>query len=344
MHFTPIIDECVLQNHALGQIEGEAGRLITEGKEAQLAAQLAVVTALCFFDALDVFLQHTALGECTAVDAGKHLILFAAPPIGAGAAHELNRFNGTGRHQMRAGAKIGKIALTVKNNVLAFTGVLLDQFQLIRLICHQAAGFINSQLKAYQRQILFHDLCHLGFQLFQILGSKGRLYIKIVVKAVLNGRTDGELSLREQMLYCLRQDMAGGVVECPLPILLVKGEDLQSAILIQNGTQVGALAIHQSSTGVAIQPHADLLCQFCYGNRGFRLTDGAVFQGNADHISYSSIMKLLFFPNKKAAPFAYRKRNSRGEAHCPTVPPEFARLRRASSWAITVPCRRCYTP
>ena len=48
----PVVDQGVLQHHALGQEEGEAGALVGEHEQAQLLAQLAVVALLGLFDAL----------------------------------------------------------------------------------------------------------------------------------------------------------------------------------------------------------------------------------------------------------------------------------------------------
>ena len=66
---TPVVQQGVLQHHALGQEEGEAGALVPEHEQAQLLAQLPVVPALGLLDALQIGVQLVLLGEGDAVDA-----------------------------------------------------------------------------------------------------------------------------------------------------------------------------------------------------------------------------------------------------------------------------------
>ena len=97
---TPIVDKQVLQHHALGQEEGEAGALVPQHEQAQLLAQAAVVPLLGLLQHLQVLLQHRLLGESDAVHPGEHLVLGVAPPIGAGDGRQLHRFHHAGAHQM----------------------------------------------------------------------------------------------------------------------------------------------------------------------------------------------------------------------------------------------------
>ena len=66
---TPVVQQGVLQGHALGQEEGEAGALVPEHEQAQLLAQLPVVPLLGLFDLGQIGVQLVLLGEGDAVDA-----------------------------------------------------------------------------------------------------------------------------------------------------------------------------------------------------------------------------------------------------------------------------------
>ena len=155
---------------ALGQQHRQAlADYIHGGEVFQLAAQLVVVAAAGFLLGGQVFFQLAALGEGAAVDAAEHLVLFAAPPIGAGAGGELDGLDRTGAHQMGAGAQVGKIALPAEGDLLAAAGVLLDELQLVGLVRHELSGFPDRQGKPLDGQILLDDGGHFGLQFFQTL-------------------------------------------------------------------------------------------------------------------------------------------------------------------------------
>ena len=49
VYLAPVLEQGVLEHHAVGQEEGEAGALVSQHEEAELAAQLAVVALLRLF-------------------------------------------------------------------------------------------------------------------------------------------------------------------------------------------------------------------------------------------------------------------------------------------------------
>ena len=97
--------------------------------------------------------QLGGLGEGHAVHALQHLFGAVATPVGSGTVEQLNRLDAAGTHQMRAGAQIGEITLTVKGDVLTLAGVLIDELHLVDLafLFHQGAGLLRGQLKPFQR-------------------------------------------------------------------------------------------------------------------------------------------------------------------------------------------------
>ena len=242
-----------------------------------------MVAAACLLQSCQMLLQHAALGEGAAVNAAEHLVFLAAAPVGTGAGGQLDGFYGAGGHQMGSGAEVGEIALTAEGNVLALSGVLLDQLQLIGLVGFQLLCFLDRQGEPLDGQIRLGNSGDLRLQLFQILRRKGGGDIKIVIKAVLDGWADGKLCLREQVLHRLRQHMGRRVVEGTLALLVLKGEDLHGAVVIQQVAQVGNLAVYQSAAGIAVQPHAQLLGKVGDGLRGSQLPNGAVLQGDFQH-------------------------------------------------------------
>ena len=86
---TPVVQQGVLQHHALGEEEGEAGALVPEHEQSQLLAQAAVVPLLGLLNALQVGVQLVLLGEGDAVDALQGLPVGVAPPVGGVAGGQL---------------------------------------------------------------------------------------------------------------------------------------------------------------------------------------------------------------------------------------------------------------
>ena len=134
---------------------------------------------------------------------------------------------------MRACTQIYILALSVKADLCVLRQIL-DQLYLVRLLLllHELNGLISRQGEALQSQVLFHDLLHLCFQSGQIICGKGIRTVKVIVKALCDRRTDGQLRLREQTLHCLCQNVGCGMPECSLSLLVIKGMQHQGAVLV----------------------------------------------------------------------------------------------------------------
>ena len=226
---TPVVDQGVLQHHALRQVEGEAGGLIPESKQAQFLAQLPVIPALGLLDALQIGVQFLLLGEGDAVDPLEGLPVGVAPPVGGVAGQQLDgvALYPAGGVQMGTGAQVGELALLVEGDG-SILRQILDQFHLIRLalLLHELNGFLAGQLEALQLQLLLADLPHLGLDLGHVLRGKGKGCVHIVVPALLDGGADGQLHLGPQALDGLRHDVRAGVPVSLAVFLIFKAEFL----------------------------------------------------------------------------------------------------------------------
>ena len=150
---------------------------------------------------------------------------------------------------MRTGAEVGKIPLAVEADALALTGMLLNQLDFVGLVLHQLERLGRLEGKALERERGLDDLRHLGLDLFEILGGKRGGNVKVVVKTVVNRRTDGELRLREEMLHRLGQNVRGGVPEGALAVLILKGEDFERAVGLEREAQIAHLAVYPARAG-----------------------------------------------------------------------------------------------
>ena len=300
VNLTPVVDQGVLQHHALGQVEGEAGGFIPEGEQAQLFAQLAVVTLGGLFQHLQVLFQHTGLGEGNAVQTVQAVAAGVGAPVGGGHLGQLHGLQHTGAHQVRAGAQVGEVALSVDAQLPALGGILFHQLQLVILAGKDLAALFHGDGAAHDGLIGLHQLLHLRLNGLEVGSGQRAAHLNIIVPAVLQGGADAELRLGEQVLHGLGHHMGGGVPEGVLAVGVVKREDLQAAILGQRGAQVAHFAVNAGGAGALIQAHANALGNFGRGNARFQLFHVA-FQVNFDHI-HTLLPGVLPRPLKEKRP------------------------------------------
>ena len=112
----PVVDDRVPDAHALGVEEGEAGALLVEAEEVEVAADAAVVALAGQLEGLEMRRQLLLGGEGGAVDAREHRVLLVAAPVGAGEAGELEGALAelAGAGQVRAAAEVGELALACR--------------------------------------------------------------------------------------------------------------------------------------------------------------------------------------------------------------------------------------
>ena len=214
VHLAPVLEQRVLEDHAVRQEEREAGPLVREHEQAELTSELAVVTLLRLFKTIQIGLKFLLFEKTCAVDPLEHLPAGIAAPVCAGAAHE---FYGValypaGAVHVRAGAEVGEFALLIETDDRVLRQVLYELHLVgLVLLAHEGKGLRAGQLKALYGQLFLADLAHLGLDLLEHLGGEGHLGVYVVIKAVLDRGADGQLGLRIQALYRLGEDVARAV-------------------------------------------------------------------------------------------------------------------------------------
>ena len=298
VNLAPVVFQTVAQDHSLGVEEGEAGALVPDVEQAQLA----VVALLGFFDAGQIGVQLGLVGEGGAVDALQHLVLFIAAPVSAGDGGQLESLDLAGGGHMRARAQVGEVALTVEGNVRVL-GQVADQLHLVglALFFHEFDGFFPGQLEAFQLVVLLDDAAHFLLHFLQEVGGEGLVHVKVVVEAVVDGGADGQLGLGMQLFHGLSQHVAGGVAQHPLGLVVLKGKDLQLTIMVDGLPQLHDLAVHPGAQRLLFQLLTELTGNLQRGHAVFKLPL-AVFQGNQHGFL------LLVFGERKTPPrFRFRR-------------------------------------
>ena len=244
---TPVVQEGILQHHALGQEEGEARALLAHHKEAQLLAQLPVVPLLGLLNPGQVLVQLLLPGEGHAVDPLEGLAAGVAPPVGGVAGGELDgvALDPPGGVHVGAGAEVHELPLLVEGDHRVL-GQVVDELHLVglALLLHVGDGLLAGQLKALQLQLLLADFPHFHLQLLHLGLSEGLGGVEVVVEAVVDGGADGQLYLRVQALHGLGQDVGAGVPIGLAVGFVFKGIQVFLAHVEELLSEMGAKKLH----------------------------------------------------------------------------------------------------
>jgi len=159
------------EQHPLGQPEDHTGgHILMEREQIELLAELAVVAALGFLDAVQVFLEILGVGKGRCVDAGKHTVLFVAAPVRPGNGQQLERLHEPGIRDVRPTAQVNEIAVPVEGNASVLKA--LDQLNFVGLahIAEQLDGVGLGNIHALERNRGINDALHFRFDGFKLIG------------------------------------------------------------------------------------------------------------------------------------------------------------------------------
>ena len=294
MHLTPVIDEFIANNHAVGVEEGEARPLLMQGEKIQFLAQLAVVALLSLLQHMQVGVQFLLLLESRAIDALQHLVIGIATPVRAGHALQLDGLDLARGNNMGPGAQIRKLALAIHGNGGIFRQVI-DKLHLVALalFLEEFQGFGAAHFLAGKCQVLLDYLLHFLLDIPQISIRQLTLHIEIIVKPVFNGRADCQLHLAVlvQALHCLGQDVGSRMAQCPAAICILEGQKLDLGIFIQHTHKIPRLPIHLGGQHLLGQAITHLLDKIQYARALGNLSHRAILQRNFKHFQSSSQSK-----------------------------------------------------
>lgn len=212
----PVVQQRVLKDHAVGQEEREAGGLVAHHKEVHLAADLAVVALLGLLQHVHVLVEFFLGGKGDAVDAGEHLVVLIALPVGARDAGELKGLQSLGVADMGADAHVDVVALLIEGDagVVVQVADVLD-LVLFAALLHKGDGLGAGLLVHGELEVLLDDLLHLGLDRGKVvladLDALGQ--VDVVVKAVVGRGAVGKVGLGIEALDGLRHDVRGRVAD-----------------------------------------------------------------------------------------------------------------------------------
>ena len=151
---------------------------------------------------------------------------------------------------MRPCAKIRELSLCIGRDGHVRRQIL-DQLHLVVLpLCAKELDCLRTgDLTAFELQILLDDLLHFLFDVTQISIRQLTFEIKVVVEAVFDRGSDGELhiAVRIKALYRLRHDMRARMAQGKAPSLIVKGQHPKCGVLCHRRRQIDGSAVQTRS-------------------------------------------------------------------------------------------------
>ncbi len=268
--------------------KGEPRPLFPDAEKIQLGTQLAVVPAPGLLNQENVLIQQGLFREGSPVYPLQHLILLAAPPVGARQVHQLHRLQPAGAGHVGAHAQVREFPLAVAGKGHVRRQVF-DQFDLVFLagVPEKVQRLRPGEFKALKGQVGLDDCFHFLFNFSQVAGSKGFLRIKIVVKPVGDGRPNGQAGARKKPLHRLGHDVGRAVAVDLPPFFIIKGQKFNPGVPVQGRAQVRQPAVHFGCQGFPGQAGADAFGDFQQRNTGRVLSDRTIGQGYLDKIMLS---------------------------------------------------------
>ena len=250
-----------------------------------------MVALLGLLDACQIRLEVLVGEPRGAVDALQHRASRVAAPVRARDLRELERPDPARVGHVRSAAQVGEVALRVDRDGLAL-GQVLDELALVRLALESVPRLEPVQLPALERLRLGHDLAHAALDGGDVLGRERPLDVEVVVEAVLDGGSDGELRHREEVLDRLGHHVGGGVPQHAESVIALLGDDLDRRSVGHDVVEIDQLAVDLAGDRGLRQARPD---------RGRDVEDGRTFgnglraavrQGHLD-VGHCSLLGLL---------------------------------------------------
>jgi hypothetical protein len=161
---------------------------------------------------MQVRLELLLLEEGGAVDALQRLPLLIATPVRRRRRQQLEMLDVRRVGHVRPATEIDERPVRIHRD--DFVGPeLLEALELERIVGKSAPGHRLVHFLAHERQLLRHHLAHLIFEDRNIIGRERARHLEVVVKPVLDGRSEPDSGVGPQAPHGGREDVRGRVAE-----------------------------------------------------------------------------------------------------------------------------------
>mmetsp|Transcript_48 Transcript_48/g.76 ORF Transcript_48/g.76 Transcript_48/m.76 type:complete len:254 (-) Transcript_48:327-1088(-) len=220
-----------------------ASSFFLDREQVQLFTQHSVITFLGFFQQLFVLFQLLGFFPRRGVDALQHFAVFVSPPVGAGHRLQLDRLFGQAPRRLHVGTgtQVPPLVTNVVNgNGFGFDAVQDFQFEGFSNLFNAAFGFFSADFFSCNGVVFGNNLVHGFFDFFEILIRQlssfhgfssfwifGFREKEIVVKAIVNPRSNGDLRFGVHLLHRHGHDMGRRVTDFQQVFIIVVGREFR---------------------------------------------------------------------------------------------------------------------
>ncbi|MPN14524.1 hypothetical protein SDC9_161851 [bioreactor metagenome] len=161
MLFSPEGSKVVHYYHALGMEEGKSRTFRMYTEEIQFFSKFSVISGLSLFHASEVFLELLLGPECRSVYPGQHFVLLITVPVRTGKREEFEEFAASRMRNVRATAKVYKVALPVCRKDLALKAFYHFHLEVFAKLSEKLFCLLFCVLLPYKRYLFLSYLPHL---------------------------------------------------------------------------------------------------------------------------------------------------------------------------------------
>ncbi len=282
-----VADEVLEHLPALGMPEDDARTFFLEVEQVHLAAKATMIALLSFFQHMQILVQLLLRRPGRAIDAREHRVVGVAAPVSARDLHQLESVADlAGRGHVRTAAKIEPVALVVDLQILTL-GDRIDQLELVALALVGKHLLGTSTIPDFpgKRPVSQDNFPHFLLDYGEIVRCEGLFPGEIVIKSVLDHRSDRDLRVRPKLLNGFREHMRGVVTDQFQCARIIARQDLDLAGCAERFAEIANSAINGISHGLLGERLRDRLGQSRAGCCGVVVAHGAVgeCEGNLGH-------------------------------------------------------------
>ena len=178
--------------------EHHARRFFLPVEQIQGFTYFTVITLFSFFQALQVSFQLFLVCPGCTINTLQHFVVAVTTPVGTRHFHQFEMLTELHVRHMRTTTHIDVFFVVIQARERVFRNVLVENFHFIGF----AAGFksiprfLPANVFLHYVVVSFGQLQHPLFKLLQIFLRQAVFHIHIVIKAVVDSRTDCHLCIR----------------------------------------------------------------------------------------------------------------------------------------------------
>ncbi len=200
--------------------------------QVELFADLAVIALGRFFQTLQVGVQLLLVCPGGTVDTLQHFVFAVAAPVSAGGFLQFEMVAETHVRHVRAAAHVDVFFVVIQARTIVMADVLIQDRHFIDFaaLSEGVTGFLPADLLLDDVVILIGQLVHPLFQQIQVFLRQGAVDVHVIIKTVVDHRTDRHFGIRPQLLDRMTQQVRAGVAHDFQTVFIFDGDDGQLRI------------------------------------------------------------------------------------------------------------------